>query len=86
MTAKKSPVNFETAIIRLEEITELLEAGDLPLEKSIELYTEGLELAKQCQTRLTEAEQKIKIVREKSGVLVEEDFDDPRITQEDDDE
>ncbi len=86
MIAKKTSVNFETAIIRLEEITELLEAGDLPLEKSIELYTEGLELAKQCQTKLAEAEQKIKIVREKSGIQVEEDFDDPRITGEDDEE
>ena len=75
MSAKKTIADFETAVARLEEITELLESGDATLEESIVLYTEGLELARMCDGRLAEAEKKIKIIREKSGTLVEEDFE-----------
>jgi len=74
MPASKKTVNYETAIARLEEITELLESGEASLEESINLYTEGLELAKLCDDRLNEAEKKIAIIREKSGAFEEEAF------------
>ena len=74
MPASKKKVDYETAIARLEEITELLESGESSLEDSIALYTEGLELAKLCNDRLNEAEKKIAVIREKSGAFVEEEF------------
>jgi exodeoxyribonuclease VII small subunit len=74
MPASKKKVDYETAIARLEEITDLLESGESTLEESIALYTEGLELAKLCDDRLNEAEKKIAIIREKSGAFEEEDF------------
>jgi len=74
MSAKKKIEDFETAIARLEEITAILESGDSTLEESIALYTEGLELARMCDGRLAETEKRIKIIREKSGAFVEEDF------------
>ncbi|MDF1544256.1 MAG: exodeoxyribonuclease VII small subunit [bacterium] len=75
MPAQKKPKDFETAVARLEEITELLESGDESLEKSIKLYTEGLEIAGFCSEQLNEAEKKIKIIAEKAGVKVETDFE-----------
>lgn len=75
MTQKKKFKDFESALNRLEEITELLESGDNSLEQSIEYYTEGLEIAKFCTEKLSEAEKKIKIITEKRGSLVEEEFD-----------
>jgi len=75
VSPKKEPKDYESALERLEEITDLLESGDYPLEKSIELYTEGLDLAKFCDGKLSEAEKKIKIIAEKSGNLIEEDFE-----------
>ena len=59
MTAKKEYKNFEGAIARLEEITAKLESGELSLEDSIALYTEGVEIAAICHKKLGEAEGQI---------------------------
>lgn len=75
MTADKKQKTFEGAIERLEEITGQLESGDLSLEDSIDLYTEGLKIAKLCSDKLGEAEKKIKVIVEKSGIMTETDFD-----------
>ena len=64
---------------RLEEITQLLEGGDLPLEKSIELYTEGLEISKFCDDQLGTAEKRVKVITEKQGKMIEEDFADEEL-------
>jgi len=76
VAAKKQYKDFESALKRLEEITELMESGDVSLEASIDLYTEGLDIAKYCNKKLTEAEKKIKIIKEKGGMLVEQEFED----------
>lgn len=75
MTAKKKLKDYETALERLEEITDLLESGEKTLEDSISLYTEGLDIAKFCNDKLTEAEKKIKIITEKNAELIEEEFE-----------
>jgi len=72
---KKKPENFESALARLEEITADLESGDSSLEESIELYSEGLTLAKECHKKLAAAENKIKLIAKKNDVEVEEDFE-----------
>ncbi len=77
MPPKKKYKDFESALERLEEITELMESGDTSLEESIDLYTEGLEIAKYCNAKLAEAEKKIKIIKEKGGALVELGFESP---------
>lgn len=51
---------FEQAIKRLEEIVAELEEGNLPLEESLKIYEEGVELTKFCFTKLNETEDKIK--------------------------
>lgn len=63
-------MKFEAALKRLEEIVGKLEDGDLELEKSIELFEEGVKMAKTCQRKLDEAEKKIeKLVKERGGEL-----------------
>ncbi len=68
--------DFESALERLEEITAQLESGEAKLEQSIALYTEGIEIAAFCGKKLTEAEKKITILREKNSRLIEESFAD----------
>ncbi len=64
--SKKNP-SFEEALSRLEEIVRLLESGESPLDKSLELFEEGVKLVKLCSTKLDEAEQKITILVKKRG-------------------
>ena len=61
-----STLNFEDALKRLEEIVRKLESGDVPLDQSIELYSEGEKLRGLCQQRLEAAQAKIeKISRDR---------------------
>jgi exodeoxyribonuclease VII small subunit len=50
---------FEDSIRRLSEIVEQLERGDLPLERSLDLFEEGVRLAKTSQARLDAAERRV---------------------------
>ena len=58
----KKELKFEEAMKRLAEINSKLESDDISLDESIELFKEGVELSKQCQTRLEEAKQEIEQV------------------------
>lgn len=66
MSAKKS-IDLEQALADLEELVEELESGDLPLEKAMEKFEEGIKLARGCQAALKEAEQKVEILLEDAG-------------------
>ncbi len=57
--------DFEAAIAELEAIVKKLEEGDLPLEKSLELYERGVQLSRFCHARLEEAERRIEILDER---------------------
>ena len=54
--------NFETSLEELERIVRELERGDLPLEKSLALFEQGVKLSRACQERLNEAERRIEIL------------------------
>ena len=56
---KKKENNFESALKRLEEISDLLESEDTPLEDSIKLFEEGIELKEFCEDKLKSAKLKI---------------------------
>lgn len=75
MTAQKKYKDYESALERLEIITDDLENGEKSLEESITLYTEGLEIAKFCNGKLEEAEKKVKIITEENSQLIETNFD-----------
>ncbi len=70
------PIDFEKALAELEAIVKQLEAGSLPLEKSLELFARGVELAKVCKARLDEAELKVsKLTKDRDGLFSEEPFE-----------
>lgn len=54
-----SSLSFEDALKRLEAIVQQLESGDVPLDQSITLYSEGDKLRAQCQKRLADAQARI---------------------------
>jgi exodeoxyribonuclease VII small subunit len=66
MTTKKS-VNLEKSIADLETLVDELESGDLPLEKAMKKFEEGIKLTRQCQAALKEAEQKVEILVQSAG-------------------
>ncbi|MBQ8145269.1 MAG: exodeoxyribonuclease VII small subunit [Clostridia bacterium] len=70
----KKEVSFEEALERLEEIVELLESGENPLEKSLDLFEEGVSLVKLCNKKLESVENSIKVLVNNSGELEERDF------------
>ena len=54
--------SFEASLEALERIVQQLEDGDLPLEKSLELFEQGIKLSRECQERLGQAERRIEIL------------------------
>lgn len=55
-------IHFEQSIGELEQIVKQLEKGELPLEDSLKQFEKGINLARQCQDVLKQAEQKIEIL------------------------
>lgn len=54
--------SFEASLEALEQIVRELEDGDLPLEKSLELFEQGIRLSRECQERLSQAERRIEVL------------------------
>ena len=66
MSAKKN-INLEKSLADLETLVEELESGDLPLEKAMKKFEEGIKLTRGCQAALKEAEQKVEILLKSAG-------------------
>ncbi len=67
--AKKT---FEQAMEQLEQIVQDLESGDLPLEKAIKRFEEGIKLSKYCNAKLDESEKRITILMQNNSSNVSE--------------
>jgi exodeoxyribonuclease VII small subunit len=55
-------MDFEKNLKRLEEIVSKLEGGELPLEQSLKLFEEGITISRACNQKLTEAENRVKLL------------------------
>lgn len=66
MARKRTAVDFEKALADLEARVHQLESGDLSLEDALKAFEEGISLTRDCQQALTEAEQKVQLLLEKS--------------------
>ncbi len=64
-------MKFEDAISRIEEIIKKLETGEIPLEESLKLFEEGINLINFCQKKLNEVEQKVEILVKNEGGEIE---------------
>lgn len=70
MTQQPKPTKtefFEKNLERLDAIVHDLEDADLPLEKALLLYEEGMRLSEVCHTQLEEAEGRVEILMKKAG-------------------
>ena len=59
--------SFEKNLERLDTIVRQLEDADLPLEKALQLYEEGMKLSEVCHKQLEEAEGRVEILMKKAG-------------------
>ena len=73
MNKKNDELNFEDSLMRLEQIAELLENENTPLEESISLFEEGIALKEICDQKLKKAKLKIeKIIKSKNTITTED--------------
>ena len=77
MAKKKQGYDFEQSMTNLEQLVEQMESGELSLEKALETFEQGIQLTRQCQTMLSEAEQKVQLLIENNGNLESQSFNAP---------
>ncbi|MBI1740302.1 MAG: exodeoxyribonuclease VII small subunit [Acidobacteriales bacterium] len=68
---------FEECLERLEKIVQELEKGEVPLEKSLTLFEEGMQLSASCRKQLEDAEGKVEILLKQNGKLQTVPFEPP---------
>ena len=67
--------DFESALKSLEEIVGQLEAGDLTLDRALELFEEGIRVSRFCSSKLDEAERKVEVlIKTVDGTIKEVPF------------
>ena len=62
-------LSFEESISRLEKIVAQLQTGELPLDRALQLFEEGVVLSRQCQTQLETVERRVEILLREKGAL-----------------
>ncbi|GAE24607.1 exodeoxyribonuclease VII small subunit [Halalkalibacter wakoensis JCM 9140] len=67
--AEKTELSFEEAMKELETVVERLEQGDVPLEKAISMFQEGMALSKQCHEKLEKVEKQMDQILHEDGEL-----------------
>jgi exodeoxyribonuclease VII small subunit len=75
MNKKNDELNFEDSLMRLEQIAELLENENTPLEESISLFEEGIALKEICDQKLKKAKLKIEKIIKSKNTITSEDFE-----------
>jgi len=66
--------SFESSLDELEKVVKQLEAGDLPLERSLELFEKGMALSEACRKQLENAETRVEMLIRKDGKVQAEPF------------
>ena len=73
--AKEKEPGFEESLGSLEKIVAQLESGDLPLERALAIFEDGVGLARRCQTQLEDAERKVEVLLRERGEIKTAPFD-----------
>jgi len=71
----KKAEDFEQQLSNLEALVESLESGDLSLEDSLKSFEQGIKVARECQTALKQAEQKVELLMRQGDELVSQPFE-----------
>jgi len=66
--------NFESSLDELEKVVKELESGDLPLDRSLDLFSRGMQLSDTCRKQLEEAETRVEQLIRKEGAYQPEPF------------
>jgi len=66
--------NFEVSLDELEKVVKELESGDLPLDRSLDLFSRGMQLSEICRKQLEEAETRVEQLIRKEGSYQPEPF------------
>ena len=66
--------SFETSLDELEKVVKELESGDLPLDRSLELFSRGMQLSESCRKQLEDAETRVETLIRKEGAYQPEPF------------
>ncbi|QWU14767.1 Exodeoxyribonuclease VII small subunit [Paenibacillus sophorae] len=74
MAKEEAELGFEEAMDQLELIVRELEQGDVPLEKAIDLFQQGMKLSQLCGAKLEQVERKIEMIVEEDGELRKKPF------------
>lgn len=75
MASDDKELSFEEGLTKLEGIVERLGAGDSSLEKSLELFEQGMRLSRACRKQLEAAESKVEILMKEGGTVNPQPFD-----------
>jgi exodeoxyribonuclease VII small subunit len=75
VATEKKAVDFEQQLSNLEALVESLESGDLSLEDSLKSFEQGIKVARECQTALKQAEQKVALLMRQGDELVSQPFE-----------
>jgi exodeoxyribonuclease VII small subunit len=68
--------NFESSLDELEKVVKELESGDLPLDRSLQLFSRGMQLSETCRKQLEEAETRVEQLIRREGSWQPEPFTD----------
>ena len=75
MSEEQKPADsFEAGLVELEAVVKELENGDLPLERSLELFEKGMQLSERCRKQLEDAETRIEVLTRKANTVQAEPF------------
>lgn len=72
----KKSLRFEESLAELEQLVDRMEQGNLPLEDALKLFERGIELSRNCQKALKEAEQKVQILANETAEPTLKPYDD----------
>ncbi len=67
IAASPGVASFEKSLEELEKVVKELEAGDLALDRAMELFSRGMELSESCRKQLEEAETRVEMMVRKDG-------------------
>ena len=68
------PPTFEAGLQQLESIVKEMETGELPLERAIALFEQGMKLSEACRKQLEEAETRVEILTRRAGEVQPQPF------------
>src|ERR1700684_3994574 len=70
----RTVASFESSLDELEKVVKEMESGDLSLDRSLELFSRGIELSESCRKQLEAAETRVEMLIRKEGAYQPEPF------------